>query len=685
MLECCGAARQMCSAWLVWAMIAGALLGGPTVVLGDTRITLRPEMIVNETAIGDASKLVDEQDAVGEPGEGKGKRPERPFFPGWTSWQYPVSVFVDLGAECELTRALIYNDTGEHKIVLSTGRPFDWKPREVTLGGYREWRPFDLNVKTRYLRITLAQPTSISELVLYGKAQPTVPPAKPPARRPSTQQPMDQFIGTNAFIDDPVDKLAVPVGFVREYHNWSWDTEAPDHQVRFQPSGAAGGNSWFFDDYYAKLLASGVTVCPAIQGSSPVYFPGHDNDAKPIAAGADSESPASYSIHAAHLYQYAARYGSASVPDSALKLGSGQPRRSGLKLLKYLEDWNEPDKTWKGREGRFSPYDLAAMCSADYDGDQGRMGAGFGVQAADPQMRLSIGGLAGIGLPYLKAMKVWADWHRKGDFPADVINLHHYSSDGTAEQPFKTQGISPEADHLREKMAEIVAWRNANVPKCEIWLTEFGYDTNPKSPFHSPAIGPFTAEEVQAIWLVRSYLALAAAGVDRAAMFMFRDVKSDGSGVFETSGMVTEKGQWKAKPSYYYIAALKKRLSGMRYAGDIPTGNKDVLIYRFIGPGGNSAAVAWCSTSDGRKVAGVKVPVPGSSVTRVDFTNTSTDGVASPVRATSGAVTIEASEKPTILLFEGVRRKPGSTGVGATSAARIAEARRRAVSPGWRM
>ena len=43
---------------------------------------------------------------------------------------------------------------------------------------------------------------------------------------------MDQFVGTNAFIDDPLDKLAVPVGFVREYHSWQWDTEAPDHQVR---------------------------------------------------------------------------------------------------------------------------------------------------------------------------------------------------------------------------------------------------------------------------------------------------------------------------------------------------------------------------------------------------------------------------------------------------------------------
>src|SRR5207302_887000 len=112
----------------------------------------------------------------------------------------------------------------------------------------------------------------------------------------------------------------------------------------------------------------------------PAYFPGRDLDAKPIPAGADSESPSSYAIHAGHLFQYAARYGSAHVDDALLKLGPGQPRVSGLGTLGYLEDWNEPDKTWKERAGRFSPYDLSAMCSADYDGDQGRMGKAIGVK-----------------------------------------------------------------------------------------------------------------------------------------------------------------------------------------------------------------------------------------------------------------------------------------------------------------
>ena len=635
-------------AMTAYLLLHGALLRSHA----DTRIVLQPEMIVNETALGDATKLVDEQNAIGDPATGKGLRPLHPFFPGWTAWQYPVHIIVDLGTAHHLTRLFLYNESGENPLILATGKPFVWKDQAITLSGYREWREFPLQTTTRYLRLTLNRPTSLPELALYGDGQefPAKSPAKVQPKRSSTRPAMDQFIGTNAFIDDPIDKLAVPVGFVREYHSWQWDNEGADKQTRFQPSGAAGGHAWFFDDYYARLNTSGVTVCPALQQSTPVYFPGVDLDFKPVEKGKDTEDPVSYRLHAAHMYQFAARYGSAKVVDSLLQLAADQPRCSGLDSLHYLENWNEPDKTWRGREGRFTPYELAAMSSADYDGDQGRMGKNVGVRSADPKLKLVIGGLAGINLEYLRAMKVWADGHRGGDFPADVINLHHYSSDGTEDQAFKTTGISPEADHLREKFANIVAWRDANLPKCEVWVTEFGYDTNPKSPIHSPAIGSYSAEEVQGIWLLRSYMALAAAGVDRAAMFMFRDVKSDGGGVFETCGMVTEKGQWKPKPSYFYIATLKKRLAEMRFAGEIASGNANVLIYRFVGAGDRAAYVVWSPTSEDRKIADVSFALNGKSAVRIDFTDKSLAGTSALLTIRQGRVTLEVREKPVLVL-----------------------------------
>ena len=625
----------------------------------DERIPLRPDMVINESAFGDATALVDEQGAIGDPGAGTGIAPKRPYFPGWTAWQYPLHIVIDLGAVRQTTRLLCYNETGEGQLVLETGTPTAWLAQTVTLNGYKAWKSFPLEAKTRYLRITLLKPTSLPEIALYGLAGSTSDKETPraasvPVRRPDRPT-MDQFIGTNAFIDDPVDKLAASVGCVREYHNWSWDTEAKDGKVRFQPSGAAGGNAWFFDNYYADLKSRGLTVCPAIQGSNPVYFPGVESDFKPIEKGKDPESPASYLIHAGHMFQYAARYGAAKVPDTLISLGAGQPRSTGLNSVHFFENWNEPDKTWKGREGRFSPFELAAMCSADYDGDRGRLGKAVGVRSADPNAKLVLGGLADsglgdLGLIYLTAMKFWADSHRDGDFPADVINIHHYSSDGTQEQPFKNSGISPEADHLKDRLARLVQWRDKNVPKAEVWLSEFGYDTNPKSPFHAPATGSYSAEEIQAIWLVRSYFALAAARVDRAMMFMFRDTKSDGGGVFETSGLVTEKGQWKPKPSYFYVSALKERLKGMRFTGELETGVPDVLAYRFQTTGGKTAIAVWMQTSKDAR-ANVTIKVGNGAVKRVDFTNDGMAGTDSAIPVANGSVSLEAREKPCLLLL----------------------------------
>jgi hypothetical protein len=397
-------------------------------------------------------------------------------------------------------------------------------------------------------------------------------------------------------------------------------------------------------------------VSPAVQGNDTVYFPGAKGGDKPIAADADPDAPASYLVHAQHLYQYAARYGNATVAATNLAIAPDQPKRSGLGLLRYIENWNEPDATWAGKTVYFTPYELAAMCSADYDGDQGRMGKAVGVRGADPKMRLVLAGLSRNRLDYLADMKLWADYHRQGDFPADVINFHHYSSDAGDEGGFKTTGISPEADNLREKFANIVAWCHANIPGREVWVTEFGYDTNVHSPLHAPAIGSYTAQQVQGIWLVRSYLALAAAGIDRASMFMFRDTAAAADwGVFATSGMVTQKGEWTPKPSYYYIATLKNRLSGMRFSADVTPVDlkaKNILVYQFVAASGKTADVVWCGTSSDAQQAGISIPVKSAKrATLVDFTDDSTAGKATPVDVNNAAVTITVREKPVILMI----------------------------------
>lgn len=602
-------------------------------------LPVTPAMLVDENGVGGAEALVD------EPGVAK---PSKPFFPGWKADRYPVSVAIDLGGLCQIDKVAIYHESGEGAAEVSTGRPFAWKTAPVKLSGYQNWIDAPVGVETRWLRLTLKGVSSFPEIVVYGRRLAPVPPPKRPIRGPLPT--MDRLIGVNAFIDDPIDRIAPPGGLVREYHTWGWDVEGPDRLVRFQPSGAAGGAAWFFDDYYAKLKAAGCEVAPCLQQAPVWLFDAKSGENKPLAPGSDPTTPASYRKHAEHLFQYAARYGSRKVADAELTLAPGQPRRSGMGLLRWLENWNEPDKTWWGRDPRFDPYELAAMSSADYDGHRGALGKGVGAKTADPTIRLAMGGLAGLNLDYLKAMKLWADHHRGGSFPADALNLHHYSSTA-GEQGFQpdTKALSPEADHLKEKMQAIVDWRDANLPGKEVWLTEFGYDTNQGSPIYSAPIGSMSAQEVQAAWLVRGYLALAAARVDRAAMFMLRDVDSKSTGVFGTCGLVEEKGSWKPKPSFFYVSALRHNLTGMRFGAEVPTGRADVKVYRFDGPKSRAYAV-WCPTSEDKHVAGFRLKLPARAARRVTFEPGKLNGVSRPLASKAGAFEIDVSETPILVI-----------------------------------
>jgi len=496
---------------------------------------------------------------------------------------------------------------------------------------------------------------------------PAEPTATPPPRPTSTRTPdptlkcaaassrptitVDQFIGVNSFNDVPNEVNAV-AGILREYHNWVWDEEI-EGQNKWNPSYASG--FWDFDAWYTGLKnnAPPILVSPVIQNNLT------GNEYKPVASGASTTDPNAYAAHASHLYQYAARYGSVSVPDATLKLADDQPRQTGLNLIQYYEDWNEPDKWWAGSSADFSPEEYAAMASADYDGHCQKMGGTFGVKNADPDARLVMGGIAtGLDLYYLQGIQSWADAHRNGSLPFDVINFHHYSTTGK-------KGISPEADDLKEELHKIVAWRDAHAPNLEIWYSEFGWDTHPDSPQAAQEIQPFTIYQVQGQWIVRAYLAALAAGIDRAFQFDIRDGHPSSGTQYSTSGLTWYCDAWSGcrempdhqnydpKPSWYYTYTLKHQLTGMIFNGEQDSENANVLIYTFKGATfGGGAYVLWSPTSNNTTVNDYQLKIRGypASATLVTLSDTSPTGDSSPLTITGGTVTVNVSESPIFVL-----------------------------------
>ena len=651
-------AKSLCprpGRWLL-LLAAGLLLGAGIHAQVSAKLDVDLRRIINVSAVGDATLLFDEQAAVGDPRAGTGNMPTNAWTTPWSAWYYPLTAVVDLGGNCQLTDISFFDANSVGQLTVQALETNGW----VNLfsdgqNRYLVWVTYPVSAQTRYLRITFNSVNVISpELVLYGwRLEPEQP---YPAPAPPTPPPMDQFMGINTVISDPPGRVEA-FGCAREYHDWDWDeggsTAYPYDTNQWFSSYLAG---WNFDLYYRDLTLGGLLLAPCKQLSASWLGLANAND-KPIPAGShrDPLQPASYVEHADHLYQFAARYGATPVADAKLKLAASEPRLSGLGYVHYFENWNEPDKTWLGRDAYFLPCEYAAMSSADADGHLGAMSGNVGIRNADPAAKLVMAGLAGLNLEYLKSMKYWCDQNRGGKVPWDVLNLHYYCNDaGGQNNGMPTTGISPEAAGFRQQVAAIVDYRNRFLPGKEVWVSEFGYDVNPQSPQRAPAIGSTPAEEVQGRWIIRSFLALAGAGADRAFLFLLRDPNTTDSTMFATSGLIADYShQFAVRPGWYYCNTLKERLRGWHYLADQNSGNTNVTIYQFADAGGTVKAYAlWCPTTNNVTVPGYALALAGhpASATLVTLTNGSPLGMTSALTPSNNIVTLDVSEKPVIVV-----------------------------------
>ncbi|QDT14015.1 hypothetical protein [Alienimonas californiensis] len=609
------------------------------------KLPLDTVAVYDLTGRGLGPRLVDEQDEAGDPRAGSGGKPTSAYELGWINKDlyFPARTVIDLGRTHDLTGAAWYDVSGDGPFEI---RLFDPANREDETHGWRTlltddlkkynaWSTGELSGRARYVMIVVGSPAgSVVEVVLYGapagEAPATTADAPAADAAPREPAPFDRLLGVNGFIDDPVDRLAPVAGTVREYHSWEWDvlkTGAPDARIAFSPSAVRNQNgtwAWDFDQFYRDLNAAGSRPAPVIQCTAAAAFnldgsaePPKGSD-KPVPPGGDAESPASYREHAAHLFQFAARYGDRQVDDAALRLEEGQPRVSGLGLVGDVENWNEPNRTWEGRAAYFSPWELAAMTSADYDGHRGTLGPGHGVKLADPNFDIVLGGLVALDLEGLKAIKLWCDLYRDGSFPADAIAVHYYCRALDASGKEAGHGLPPEQDELRRRVREITAWRDEYLPGVEVHLGEFGYDTHPGSPMSADAVGSLSAEQVQGYWLVRSALELAAADLDRAQIFMLRDVDSESPGKFATCGLTSSKETGhQPKPSWFHVAAARAALAGLVYGSDLE--DDRVRGMWFVDPNGGGRTLAvWSPTAEDRRVPDWTTPGPApQTVTRL--------------------------------------------------------------------
>ncbi|MEO7718660.1 MAG: hypothetical protein ABIY70_20880 [Capsulimonas sp.] len=92
------------------------------------KISIRPAMVVNEGAHGNAFALFDEQDLAGDPRAGSKAQPKTTWSEGVDKLYYPLTAFVDLGADYQMTDICVYDSNGVGDFRVESGTPFHWKP-----------------------------------------------------------------------------------------------------------------------------------------------------------------------------------------------------------------------------------------------------------------------------------------------------------------------------------------------------------------------------------------------------------------------------------------------------------------------------------------------------------------------------------------------------------------------------
>ena len=368
-------------------------------------------------------------------------------------------------------------------------------------------------------------------------------------------------IGSNTFPWVPLSKFSdIGMKAVRCYCPWHWVcTEKglfiePIHQA-YTPE-APG-----VDTYLTNAKAKGIDVLMCFNQCPEWLHPTGDgtggNNYPPIRPGQNRLDPKSYQEYADFFFQVVARYGSVKHDAGRLKVDTtaqypNQPtnqKKTGLGLIKMIEIGNEWDRWWEGfdSERYLRPEEHAAMLSACYDA----------VKSADPSVQVVMAGLTDLNLPYLKAMQRWALVNRPDkSFPADTINVHHYSNlgnlPGDYEPNWQDSGAcNPEQDPAFSQINDIVAWAKSIGKKT--FVTEFGADTKAPSAMHVKG-----GETAQAELIVRSFKAYEAAGVAAAYVFTaIDDLGAANGGQFQTCGIMSSQATgYKPKPAYAAIKDL---------------------------------------------------------------------------------------------------------------------------------
>lgn len=601
-----------------------------------------------------------------------------------------LSPIVDLEYMHYVSNVYVYSgNSGKTVKVRWSKTPVDFQAEDsawegtLTYTSSVGWKTIPVSQETRYIQIVFEDGYAPSEMLIYGYQSAEGDKITLADRQNPT---IGDMMGMCGFVasgggNTPIDSVICST-VLREYHNFGWSYDATAYFSR--PSFFY--ESWMgnFDNQYRDYGNAGLNVIPCIQWNltkDSISNKVDENNMPIIESDAfvrgnffDRFNPHTYFTYADNMFAFAARYGSNSSSELA-EIAAQRIKSSatvGMNTIKWMELGNEPDGSWNGVHNYYSAYQYAALLSAGYDGHCGTMVSSvlngvnhFGVKSADPNMGVAMAGIAAADCNYVNSINYWMRANRlDGKVAYDAFNGHHYMAKQVIIEGNKfTVGISPEEGQIKEVMSHFVNLRNKYFSEKEVWITEFGWDTNQSysTETSAHAYGEYTGRQVQAMWLTRAYLLLSSAGVDKATMYMCEDagIEAESIGKYGTCGVIAYEKDANGntvevkKDSYYYMYTLKNTLGDFRFNREITAYDENVMIYEFVSDSGKTAYAVWCKTSDGTKSENYQLRIGAESATLVEAVYGDIDGVQTKLTSDEvGHVTINVSENPVYVLVD---------------------------------
>jgi hypothetical protein len=162
------------------------------------------------------------------------------------------------------------------------------------------------------------------------------------------------------------------------------------------------------------------------------------------------------------------------------------------------------------------------------------------------------------------------------------VQYHYYCTNSTSISQMPTRGISPEEDHLREKLARVRAFHDRQLPGVPLILGENGYDRSQESRQRTPMLPGYTEAQSQGIMVLRSLMAAFMAGFDGYNQYMLRDATDNpqATGPYATSGLISGPGRNDVFPAWHYWN-VAMQLLGNYQPDSIVSESGPVWVYRL--------------------------------------------------------------------------------------------------------